>query len=126
MAACGPAIELVGPLEHKISEAFETGRLLAGDAVAVIGLFADEIESLSAALEAGAPLAADRGIVSAIHGIELVDGFGDETRQTRLPEFDDAETLAEPDLESGPESGLHHDQGTDNAEGSHQDNERHV
>jgi len=105
MAACGPAIDLVEPLERKIRKAFETGRLLAGEAVTVIGQFADEIESLSAALEAGAPLAADRGIVTAIHGIELVDVAGvDDTRQTRLPEFDDADTLAEPDL--GPESEL--------------------
>jgi chemosensory pili system protein ChpA (sensor histidine kinase/response regulator) len=73
MAACAPAIDLAKAVNREIRRGFESEIGLTAGAVTTLGRFADEIERLCAALEAGETFFADADVVAAAGALELLE-----------------------------------------------------
>ena len=71
MANCAAAIELCQPINQEIRYGFETDIRLGTSAVVTLGRFADEIERLCTALEAGEAFAADPDVTDAAASLEF-------------------------------------------------------
>ncbi|MDX1562837.1 MAG: Hpt domain-containing protein, partial [Gammaproteobacteria bacterium] len=73
MANCEPAIKLAAPLDRHLRARFEAEAGLSAEAVAVLTRFADEIDALITALEAGETREADAELIRDIDELSLAE-----------------------------------------------------